>query len=619
MKSTKNAKTRTVNSMIKHTMSVQRNQLSTRPAGRQAVLKSIYPSSLPHDVTVVLGQRIRDARDLATQFEEASIVAALDTLVERRRQARFRLAFVGEFKRGKSNLINRLVGRDLLPTGQAPTITSTISLIGRQQHEYMKRKHSDEHIESRGISREELEEILSSGDKESLAHIELNIQSDWLQATDVEVVDVPGRGDTNESKDGQQVDFFRTIDAAVVVVSATSPFSSSEQQFLENEILGNHVPRVLVAVSMLDTFSIEERNTIFASIQRKVARISPFIDVVPTYPLDSTQDEAGTLQAVRVALARLVRKEDRQVWRSYQVARCLMDQLDALERLGEQRHCAETSAASVKKEARRESERKLRRVSRHWDRLQLSLDQRRFQHTRAIRERMAKAKQTLIETLSFDLSRATDHKVWWERDFPYRLGRELESLRASLQQYLKSATAGDLDWLRKEVARVFKARPRFSSTEAIEVVDGLPAYQEIELANLKQYRMLTRLGGSAAGIGGFLLATFPVGMAASAVAVLVGEHMFNQLREKQRVLLQAHLEAALDQATDTICEQTSEHLVELCDQIRAEMQRNESAWSKAHHKALETTDTFPEQSTFWTQRIEEVRAMRARLEEEFGS
>lgn len=82
-------------------------------------------SSLPHRdhtadlarlvrVSEHLGSRdtARDARDLAARVAEG----------------RFFLATVGQFKRGKSTLLNALLGEPLLPAGVAP-VTSAITVI----------------------------------------------------------------------------------------------------------------------------------------------------------------------------------------------------------------------------------------------------------------------------------------------------------------------------------------------------------------------------------------------------------------------------------------------------------------------------------------------------------
>ncbi len=47
---------------------------------------------------------------------------------------RFNLAVVGQFKRGKSSLMNAVIGRDLLPTGLLP-LTSAITALCYGSHE----------------------------------------------------------------------------------------------------------------------------------------------------------------------------------------------------------------------------------------------------------------------------------------------------------------------------------------------------------------------------------------------------------------------------------------------------------------------------------------------------
>jgi ribosome biogenesis GTPase A len=68
----------------------------------------------------------------AKQFFEAhgARETALDcqTLVIQLAEDRFNLAVVGQFKRGKSTLMNAVLGRDLLPTGLLP-LTSAITTL----------------------------------------------------------------------------------------------------------------------------------------------------------------------------------------------------------------------------------------------------------------------------------------------------------------------------------------------------------------------------------------------------------------------------------------------------------------------------------------------------------
>jgi ribosome biogenesis GTPase A len=49
-------------------------------------------------------------------------------LAERLEQGRFHVACVGQFKRGKSTLLNALVARAVLPTGVVP-VTSAVTIL----------------------------------------------------------------------------------------------------------------------------------------------------------------------------------------------------------------------------------------------------------------------------------------------------------------------------------------------------------------------------------------------------------------------------------------------------------------------------------------------------------
>src|SRR6266571_7233152 len=64
----------------------------------------------------------RGARDLVPLAEMVAphLAGRARELAERLEGGRFLISVVGEFKRGKSTLLNALLGRDLLPTGVLP-------------------------------------------------------------------------------------------------------------------------------------------------------------------------------------------------------------------------------------------------------------------------------------------------------------------------------------------------------------------------------------------------------------------------------------------------------------------------------------------------------------------
>lgn len=71
---------------------------------------------------------LEEVLDLSVDLLPQSAQRELRAGIERLRQGRFNLVVLGEFKRGKSSLINALIGRPLLPTGVLP-LTSVVTIL----------------------------------------------------------------------------------------------------------------------------------------------------------------------------------------------------------------------------------------------------------------------------------------------------------------------------------------------------------------------------------------------------------------------------------------------------------------------------------------------------------
>jgi len=79
-------------------------------------------------------------------------------LIQKLRENRFNLVMLGAFKRGKSSLINALLGAPLLPTGIVP-LTSVVTILG-----YGEKLDIKVHFyqgETRGINQAELPDYIT--------------------------------------------------------------------------------------------------------------------------------------------------------------------------------------------------------------------------------------------------------------------------------------------------------------------------------------------------------------------------------------------------------------------------------------------------------------------------
>jgi hypothetical protein len=72
--------------------------------------------------------QLRNFLDLLKKRGDESRIQSCEGLMAKLAEDRFTIAVLGQFKRGKSSLLNAIIGRNLLPTGILP-LTTVITVI----------------------------------------------------------------------------------------------------------------------------------------------------------------------------------------------------------------------------------------------------------------------------------------------------------------------------------------------------------------------------------------------------------------------------------------------------------------------------------------------------------
>jgi small GTP-binding protein len=170
---------------------------------------------------------------------------------------RFNLVVLGEFKRGKSTLINALLFRDILPTGVVP-LTSVVTTIGAGQRDRLSIIFQDGRQEERPL--DELAEYVTearnpgNGRGVELAHVELD--NDLLHAG-IELVDTPGIGSIHSHNTEVARGFLPRVDAALCVLDAGQPLSEAERGLFRE--VADRVPRLLLVINKIDHLDDADR------------------------------------------------------------------------------------------------------------------------------------------------------------------------------------------------------------------------------------------------------------------------------------------------------------------------------------------------------------------------
>jgi ribosome biogenesis GTPase A len=183
--------------------------------------------------------------------------ASFQRLLEKLRQNRFNLVILGAFKRGKSSLINALLGKQLLPTGIVP-LTSVVTILG-----YGDKLHIQVHFnqgESRQISPDELPDYITEKgnprNHKGVREVEIAYPSDYL-SDGVRIIDTPGVGSVYSHNSEVAYNYLPQVDAAVFVVTVDPPLSAAEQEFLKD--IREYVHKLFFVLNKIDYVDAPER------------------------------------------------------------------------------------------------------------------------------------------------------------------------------------------------------------------------------------------------------------------------------------------------------------------------------------------------------------------------
>jgi hypothetical protein len=279
--------------------------------------------------------------NLATAAGADLLAREAQALAERVAEERFFVACVGQFKRGKSTLLNALVGSPVLPTGVVP-VTAIVTVL---RHGPIPR--AEVHLQNgarQAIAVASVAEFVSEehnpGNRKSVSAVEVFLPSPLL-ASGMCLVDTPGIGSVFAGNTAVTREFVPHIDAALVVIGADPPISGDELSLIDE--VSRQIGDIVFVLNKADRLTEPGRDQATAFAQRiladrigltvgRIFQVSAYEWLNGINGSGPSRDEASLREALdllaRQSGAKLVRAaEDRGLTR---LALALLRELDGL-------------------------------------------------------------------------------------------------------------------------------------------------------------------------------------------------------------------------------------------------------------------------------------------------
>lgn len=219
------------------------------------------PNPLPSLMAQALEQTAQLGPDFVTDRQKLQVIAT------RLAEERFHLAVLGQFKRGKSTLLNALLGQPLLPTPVVPLTaiptflfyagTPQVHIVYHNGHpaDTFTAPHANE------LTTTLAQFVTEEGNPHNhrnVAYVEVCYPAPLLRRG-VVLIDTPGIGSTFRHNTEATLNFLSQCDAALFLVSADPPLTEVEVEFLKE--VRSQVARLFFILNKVDYLTPAERQT----------------------------------------------------------------------------------------------------------------------------------------------------------------------------------------------------------------------------------------------------------------------------------------------------------------------------------------------------------------------
>lgn len=185
----------------------------------------------------------------------------------------YTIVVLGEFKRGKSTLVNALLGTRLLPMDVLPE-TATINAIMYEETPRLIVVHRDGTTKAGEVSYDFLKQYSAreaGSDAENVRYIKIGYPCELLKNRIV-LVDTPGVSDLNEQRSEVTYQFVPKANAVLFVLDANAPLKKTEKEFIDERLLPLGIHNIIFIINKYDAVDEDEEEEFLDNVKKRLHR-----------------------------------------------------------------------------------------------------------------------------------------------------------------------------------------------------------------------------------------------------------------------------------------------------------------------------------------------------------
>lgn len=203
------------------------------------------------------------------------------------------VAVLGQFKAGKSSLLNSLIERDVLPVGAIP-VTTVVTRLQYGATERALIRHFDGHVTAAPLSSvgDYTSEAKNPGNEKNVEIVDIELPS-LMRLPGLRLVDTPGLGSVFKYHQSTSANWLPSVGTALLAVSSDRPLSENDLNLIRE--LSAYTPNIVLLLTKADLLSEAQQKEVIVffseTLKRELRR------TLPVY-LYSIKDQTGQYRKV---------------------------------------------------------------------------------------------------------------------------------------------------------------------------------------------------------------------------------------------------------------------------------------------------------------------------------
>ena len=599
-----------------------KTERSERKAPRETELRTNVPVRNSMEIRKGLAQLVQNTVAALEATGMNSLAQRVQHVFGQVARETFTVAFVGEFNRGKSTLINKLLGASILPVAALPTT----ALLTRVRYGMkprmmvfdahgMKQKELPLEPESwKGLTAANFDEK-----EEPEGFVTVLMDKPWLGKYGIELMDTPGAGDLSKKRTKVIGEALQGCEAAVIAVNAAQPLSLSEKLFIEQRLIANRTPFLALAINRLDLVPLKDRDKQIAYIISKLESWKINVPVIIPDNIELPSERyAGMrgLDKLRGLMVSWLQRPERarlmEQWLAAQVAAILTT---ARNTLAQQMELYRKSDAERMDIIGKKTD-GLQEMALEWSKLRVELTKRCGKCYELFQVKYGKLVDGIVEKLQFEAGHAGMAQKWWTEDYPYRLKIEAANLASQLDNFVAGIVAMDAKWLNDQLNGTFKTYIQIGrepvtdkQSSFLPVSVRTAAFEDLD----KKKNMLT-LGSAALSIAGWSCGLGIIAMGIGAGTGILSSKFLKEKREEQQKQLKDMVAKDVPAALADAVSESEKKIQIIYADIAAESVKKEKDWMAAQKELIQKANA-PKNEEYAGRLQEEMQRLTALYEQ----